>query len=117
MDCSIALCHATLGAADGDYDAVVSVGMGDVRVLRVRDHIAVWCTDAQYPLRAPPPLVATRPFLLEAAYTAPSGMDAQALCAALCAAFCVAPLSVWHSTCRSATSTIDTPLPCPNAFH
>jgi len=58
---------------EGDYDAVVSLGLGDARVLLVRNFSATWVTDTQFPLRATPPLIATRPFSIEAAYLAPSG--------------------------------------------
>eukprot|EP00967_Tisochrysis_lutea_P056844 scaffold71942_cov24-Tisochrysis_lutea.AAC.4 len=49
------------------------MGMGDARILRVRNFAAEWVTEAQYPLRATPPLVATRPISLEAAYIGPTG--------------------------------------------
>jgi len=74
MDCSLAIFSAR---GECDYDAVVSLGQGDVRVLRVQGGAATAATDAVLPVGSPPPLAATvRALTLEAAYVAPTGAGA-----------------------------------------
>ena len=57
----------------GNYDLLVSLGGGDLRLLRLRNHVVQWATPVVWPLRPAPPLAGVRPFQLEAAYTAANG--------------------------------------------
>lgn len=75
MDCSLAVFSAR---GECNYDAVVSLGQGDVRVLRVQGGAATAATDAVQAVGSPPPLAAAaRALTVEAAYVAPTGAVAR----------------------------------------
>ncbi|KAJ9505203.1 hypothetical protein QJQ45_027457 [Haematococcus lacustris] len=58
---------------DDTYDVLLSLGCGDLRLIRVQQGQLLWATAALHPLRPPPPLAGVRALKLETAFWSPTG--------------------------------------------
>ncbi|KAJ9510463.1 hypothetical protein QJQ45_015923 [Haematococcus lacustris] len=58
---------------DDTYDVLLSLGCGDLRLIRVQQGQLLWVTAALHPLRPPPPLAGVRALKLETAFWSPTG--------------------------------------------
>ncbi|KAL6762933.1 hypothetical protein V8C86DRAFT_2432243 [Haematococcus lacustris] len=90
--------------ANDTYDVLLSLGCGDLRLIRVQQGQLLWATAALHPLRPPPPLAGVRALKLETAFWSPTGE----LC---CVVWAVGSKS---STQPAACQPLSAPEPAPS---